>query len=343
MAAILPWMFLWLLLLIPQLNFSMFPGIISNLYFDIHRQHLKCSYCHSTDLNTASQRILSFNLHYYVSETQFKVLDVLMYMSILLGYQLPRFNQGFSPFAAAVTGFKLLANIDLNLVEAARLVGLLPIASILKRQPCDGVVLMSKPFKGGPSLIAQLPHALRVHIEETICRELKQRHAAVIGDACIALIYIALVFTLFGAIVYFIHSRLQNAHVADRAPAVDDGNVEGIHRLITHLLWMGVMSRASRMIAHPLWMTGMSRATTRLITHLLWMTGTFEGTHADPDSTPRILWEDKPNNVAACSSSREGTKTSVETRELVAKQYGHIRHYIQHLELRIQDAVVKDD
>ncbi|KAF8520614.1 hypothetical protein BU17DRAFT_88810 [Hysterangium stoloniferum] len=163
-------------------------------------------------------------------------------MFILLGYQLPRFNQGFRPVAAAVTGFKLLANIELNLEQAARLFGLLPVSDMKRSlysvcyndvlHPFSkgslATVLMSKPFKGGPSSVAHLPHALRVHIEETICHELKQRHAAVIGDACIALIYIALVFTLFGAIVYFIYSRLQNAHVADRAPAVDYGNVEGI-------------------------------------------------------------------------------------------------------------------
>ncbi|KAF8522785.1 hypothetical protein BU17DRAFT_86708 [Hysterangium stoloniferum] len=174
-------------------------------------------------------------------------------MSILLGYQLPCFNRGFSLFAAAVTGFKLLANIKLNLEQAARLFGLLqrcvsgsgyyllPVMFSLtgcvpvRLHPFSkgslAMVLMSKPFKGGPSSVAHLPHALRVHIKETICRELKQRQAVVIGNACIALIYIALVFTLFGAIVYVLHSRLQNTHVrpecaADRAPAVDDGNVE---------------------------------------------------------------------------------------------------------------------
>ncbi|KAF8522788.1 hypothetical protein BU17DRAFT_86737 [Hysterangium stoloniferum] len=83
-----------------------------------------------TDVNTASQRVLSVILHHYVSDTQFKVLDILTNMSILLGYQLPGFNRGFSPFAAAVTGFKLLANIDLNLEQAARLFGLLPVSDM---------------------------------------------------------------------------------------------------------------------------------------------------------------------------------------------------------------------
>ncbi|KAF8498381.1 hypothetical protein BU17DRAFT_103040 [Hysterangium stoloniferum] len=83
-----------------------------------------------TDVNTASQRVLSVILHHYVSDTQFKVLDILTNMSILLGYQLPGFNRGFSPFAAAVTGFKLLANIKLNLEQAARLFGLLPVSDM---------------------------------------------------------------------------------------------------------------------------------------------------------------------------------------------------------------------
>ncbi|KAF8515605.1 hypothetical protein BU17DRAFT_67827 [Hysterangium stoloniferum] len=131
------------------------------------------------NVNTASQRMLSIILHHCVSDTQFKVLDILMDMSILLGYQLPRFNRGFSPLEAAVTGFKLLANINLNLEQAARLFGLLPVSDMKRSiysvyyndvlHPFSkgslAKVLMSQPFKAGPSSVAHLSHALRVHIE----------------------------------------------------------------------------------------------------------------------------------------------------------------------------------
>ncbi|KAF8515606.1 hypothetical protein BU17DRAFT_67828 [Hysterangium stoloniferum] len=144
--------------------------------------HLSMFLCY-TNVDTASQRILSVILHHCVSDTQFKV-DILTDISIFLGYQLPHFNQGFSPFAAAVTGFKLLANIELNLEQLQDC----SVCFQLHPFPKGSLVavLMSKPFKGGTSRVAHLPHALRIHIEETICRGLKQRHAEVIGDACIA-------------------------------------------------------------------------------------------------------------------------------------------------------------
>ncbi|KAF8526684.1 hypothetical protein BU17DRAFT_82909 [Hysterangium stoloniferum] len=116
-------------------------------------------------------------------------------MSISLGYQLPGFNGGFSPFLAAVTGFKPLAHLELNLGQAVGLFGWLTIsdmkcslystASILKDSLAT--LSISKPFGNRPSCVAHLLHALHVHIEETICRELKQQHAAVIGHSPSAL------------------------------------------------------------------------------------------------------------------------------------------------------------
>ncbi|KAF8503985.1 hypothetical protein BU17DRAFT_71697 [Hysterangium stoloniferum] len=191
-----------------------------------------------TDVNTTLQRFLSVIL--YISDTQFKVLDILTDMSISLGYQL--------------LGFKLFTHHELNLEQAAGLFSWLPrcvsgggsylLPAMLSLTGCTPIrlhlfskdslvmVLMSKPFGGRPSSVAHLPHMLHIHIEEMICCELKKGHAVVIGSACIALIHIALVFTLLGAIVYFTHSHDPNAHVkdadaADQALAVDDGNVKG--------------------------------------------------------------------------------------------------------------------
>ncbi|KAF8515616.1 hypothetical protein BU17DRAFT_93451 [Hysterangium stoloniferum] len=257
------------------------------------------------NVNTASQRILSVILHHCVSHTQFKVLDILTDMSILLGYQLPRFNQGFRPVAAAVTGFKLLAKIELNLEQAARLFGLLPVSDMKHSlySVCYNdvlhpfskgslpTVLMNKPFKGGPSSVAHLPHALRVRRGDNLS------HAAVIGDACIALICIALVFTLFGAILHFIHSRLQNAHVADHAPAVDDGNVEGIHPA-DHPPAVDAGHVEGMPDDHPPAVDdrnveGNDPASNSSAVD----DGDVKGTHADSDSTPRISWEYKGKGV----------------------------------------------
>ncbi|KAF8514569.1 hypothetical protein BU17DRAFT_94441 [Hysterangium stoloniferum] len=83
-----------------------------------------------TDVTTASQRFLSVIFHHYVSDVQFKVLDVLTDMPTSLGYQLLGLNKGFSPFLAAVTGFKLFAHLELNLEQAAGLFSWLPMSDL---------------------------------------------------------------------------------------------------------------------------------------------------------------------------------------------------------------------
>ncbi|KAF8496077.1 hypothetical protein BU17DRAFT_72479 [Hysterangium stoloniferum] len=240
-----------------------------HFHLDIRRQHLKRS---------------AFILHHYVLDTQFKVSDILTDMSISLGYQLPGFNRGFSPFMAAVTGFKLFANLKLNLEQVMGLFGWLPqcTASILKGNLAT--VLMSKPFGGRTQQRrARATRAACTHRGDDLS------HPAVIGSACIALIHITLVLTLLGVIVYFAHSRLQKAHMtgtskapmrlithpvndsnvegidtADHAPAVDDGHIEGTNA-------------ADCLPAVD--------------------NGSVESTDADPDSTPRISREDKGKGV----------------------------------------------
>ncbi|KAF8494484.1 hypothetical protein BU17DRAFT_72561 [Hysterangium stoloniferum] len=170
-------------------------------------------------------------------------------------------------------------------------------------------VLMSKPFGNRPSFVAHFPHALHVHIKENICRELKQRHAVVISGACIALIHIALVFTLLAAMCIW-HTLVFKTRTS-RTPT-------------------RLMLEYRALIRHWLWMTGTSRAPTRLITpaadhgnlkgadaadHAPAVdNGNIKGTNAadrppavddgsrggtetDPDSTPRISWEDKGKGV----------------------------------------------
>ncbi|KAF8512036.1 hypothetical protein BU17DRAFT_69397 [Hysterangium stoloniferum] len=164
-------------------------------------------------LTPISQKLLSVILQHYVSDTQFKVLDILTDISILLGYQLPGFNRGFSPFLAAVTGFKIFANLKLNLEQAVELfVCYSDVCVPVRLHPFSkgnlAKVLMSKPFRG----TTQQRHALATRAACTH-RGDDLSHAAVIGGACITLIQTALVFTLLGAIVYFAHPRLQNAHV----------------------------------------------------------------------------------------------------------------------------------
>ncbi|KAF8516407.1 hypothetical protein BU17DRAFT_67420 [Hysterangium stoloniferum] len=193
------------------------------IYPSFSHCHLR-HHTHITATAPISQKLLSVILQHYVSDTQFKVLDILTDISILLGYQLPGFNRGFTPFLAAVTGFKIFANLELNLEQAAGLFGWLSFVTAM----CNlAKVLMSKPFRG----TTQQRHALATRAACTHQGD-DLSHAAVIGGAYITLIQTALVFTLLGAIVYFAHSRLQNAHVrrgraADQAIAADDGNIKG--------------------------------------------------------------------------------------------------------------------
>ncbi|KAF8498038.1 hypothetical protein BU17DRAFT_72357 [Hysterangium stoloniferum] len=234
-----------------------------------------------------SQKLLSVILQHYVSDTQFKVLDII---SILLGYKLPGFNRGFSPFLAAVTGFKIFTNLELNLEQAAGLFGWLPFVTAMCHSEAQ------------PSSVVHLPHSLRVHIEETICRELKQRHAAVIGSACITLIHTALVFTLLGAIVYFAHSRLQNAHVrgervADQATAADDGNVEGGDATDHAPAVDGGNVEGTDDADHAPTVDDGSVEGNSADRPAAVDDGSLEGTDADPDSTPRISWEDRGKGV----------------------------------------------
>ncbi|KAF8490567.1 hypothetical protein BU17DRAFT_72704 [Hysterangium stoloniferum] len=228
-----------------------------------------------------SQKLLSVILQHYVSDTQFKVLDII---SILLGYKLPGFNRGFSPFLAAVTGFKIFTNLELNLEQAAGLFGWRPFVTAMCHSEAQ------------PSSVVHLPHSLRVHIEETICRELKQRHAAVIGSACITLIHTALVFTLLGAIVYFAHSRLQNAHVrgervADQATAADDGNVEGGDATDHAPAVDGGNVEGTNDADHAPAVDDGSVEGNSADRPAAVDDGSLEGTDADPDSTPRISWK----------------------------------------------------
>ncbi|KAF8511411.1 hypothetical protein BU17DRAFT_97243 [Hysterangium stoloniferum] len=177
---------------------------------------------------------------------------------------------------------------------------------------------MSKPFGNRPSCIAHFPHALHVHIKEIICRELKQRHAVVIGGACIALIHIALVFTLLGAIVYLAHSRLQkrtsrtptrlirhwlwmtgtSRRRGGHAPAVDDGNIGGIdvadHPPTVdggHVVGTDAADHA------PAVDDGNIKGTNAADRPPVVDDGSLGGTDTDPDSTPRISWEDKGKGV----------------------------------------------
>ncbi|KAF8508928.1 hypothetical protein BU17DRAFT_70636 [Hysterangium stoloniferum] len=192
----------------------------------------------ATDVDIVSRIFLSIFLDHFTSDIQFKVLDMLTDISMSFGYQLPGFDRGFSPFAAAVTGFKLFANLDLNLQQAMIYFSWFPMGEmkrslysvcyndVLHPFPKGNLatVVISNTFEYGPTRVAHLPHVLRLHIEETICLELKQRHAAVISDA---LMCMGLALVLLGAILYLIHSRIQNARhkpAADNAPAVDDAN-----------------------------------------------------------------------------------------------------------------------
>ncbi|KAF8510724.1 hypothetical protein BU17DRAFT_69928 [Hysterangium stoloniferum] len=71
-------------------------------------------------------------------------------------------------------------------------------------------VLMSKRFGGRPSCVAHLPHAPHVQIQETICRELKQRDAYAADQA-----------------PDVDDGNVNGADAADHEPAADDGNVNG--------------------------------------------------------------------------------------------------------------------
>ncbi|KAF8523535.1 hypothetical protein BU17DRAFT_63816 [Hysterangium stoloniferum] len=122
--------------------------------------------------NISNARLLSVILHRHISDTQFMVLDMWTDMSISHGYQLPGFKRGFSPFLAAIIGFKLFTHLDLNLEQAAGLFDWLPFVTAMYSL---ATVLMSKPFGGRPSCVMHLPHVLHVHIEGMICRELKQQ------------------------------------------------------------------------------------------------------------------------------------------------------------------------
>ncbi|KAF8496078.1 hypothetical protein BU17DRAFT_103504 [Hysterangium stoloniferum] len=164
-------------------------------------------------------------------------------------------------------------------------------------------VLMSKPFRSRTQ--QHRPRATHVACthrgDDLSCAQA----TTCCGDrrACISLIHIALVFTLLGAIVYFAHSRLQKVHVRgehvpDHAPAVDDGNVEGTN-VADHAPTVDDRNIEGTDTADhaPTVDDGNFEGTNAADHPPAVDDGSVKGTDADPDSTPRISWEDKGKGV----------------------------------------------